>query len=212
MNEEISFGGITTSGPIRKFSELFEEEYNDDGRMVAVSKETFHHDDNPLSFDYKYVVEVFDMRAFVGEDEAPEDNMVINLYLMPTPESLCKEIQHNILSCNGNDDVSSIWYDDMISYGGCGVIMESNSWHAEGDLCDVTDDPKCVETLDAMATVLSFIDGMRGFYIDRCWNRIGSTGWDTLEHAIHDEDWLKPALNRCATVIEEGGAIGKRHI
>ena len=50
--------------------------------------------------------------------------------------------------------------------------------------------------VDCIANVVDFIDNMRGFYLDRYQNRLGSTGWDYLYDFVKDVDCFKAALDR----------------
>ena len=56
--EKISIFGITTDKRFDSYEDYFEDsDWSDDGEMYYISKETFHHDEDELSFDYKYVIE-----------------------------------------------------------------------------------------------------------------------------------------------------------
>lgn len=48
-----------------------------------------------------------------------------------------------------------------------------------------------MDSLDDVASVVEVVDSFRGFYIDKPWNRIGTTGWDTLKHNVNGETLFK---------------------
>jgi len=37
---------------------------------------------------------------------------------------------------------------------------------------------------------------MRGFYLDRAWNMIGTTGWDILKECVLGKDAIGASLDR----------------
>ena len=180
---------VLQSGEVCKFSDKFDVEYDDDGHFTAVSKKTFRHEDDELTFDYKYVIEIVDMKAY-GDG----NDIYAELYLMPTPEALHPHAQEQIMSFCGVDEIGDISYMDMIAYGGSGVSMAIESWKDE-EAINPLEDEKCKQVLDNIATLFESIDRMRGFYIDKCWNVIGSTGWDVLRNAILNEE-LFPMLKK----------------
>ena len=53
-----------------------------------------------------------------------------------------------------------------------------------------------LEKVNAAASAVAFYDGTRGFALDRYQNRIGSTGWDTLNECLHGKDKIKAGLER----------------
>ena len=60
----------------------------------------------------------------------------------------------------------------------------------------LTDNKDFVQVLNVAATILDDVNVFRGFRMDRVWNDIGSTGWDSLRHLLLGEDWIKKSINR----------------
>jgi len=44
---------------------------------------------------------------------------------------------------------------------------------------------------------------MIGFYLDRPWNMIGTTGWDSIYSMTEGKDLFKPAMDRWKNQKEE---------
>ena len=50
---------------------------------------------------------------------------------------------------------------------------------------------------DEAASVVDNMNFMRGFYLDKAWNRIGSTGWDILNDLVgNGKSFITAALDR----------------
>jgi aspartate aminotransferase-like enzyme len=52
------------------------------------------------------------------------------------------------------------------------------------------------EAIEAMKNEVLPISGLIGFYMDKCWNRIGTTGWDTLNELVSNVDQFKASMDR----------------
>jgi hypothetical protein len=40
------------------------------------------------------------------------------------------------------------------------------------------------------------VDSMRGFYLDRQWNQIGTNGWDVLNEMVNGKDYIQASFDR----------------
>jgi len=69
---------------------------------------------------------------------------------------------------------------DIITYGGASVLMAKEL---------VPNELATDKVLEAM-NAIEAIDTMRGLYLDRPWNMIGTTGWDTIEYALGERENL----------------------
>ena len=177
--------GISTDMDI-KFDEKFEVIYNDSERMVAQSKETFTHDEDGLTFNYKYVIEVIN-----GGACGVEDKYYVELSIVPTYDSLGKQHKKSVLSYACVDECDVNIY-DVFDYGlslsiGCVKLPINNT--------PMDEHKKLIGTLDSIASVFEAINAMRGFYFDRYINRVGNTGWDFLNDFINDVPFMD-SLNK----------------
>lgn len=180
--------GISTNGDQRfadKFNTVFDESES------YFESQVFHHDvDDDIKFDYTYCVHVFDWREYDSKKCA----IGIQLYLVPTFQSLTKEKQDSVLSCCciDADDVTVM---DMVSYG-IGVPLGYVEVEVDENFEYDTDDDKIASVLDSIANVYETIDAMRGFYLDKPVNRLGSDGWDLLYDYVNGNDFIQSTLDR----------------
>lgn len=192
--EKLSYGGvqITNSDNLCKFEDKFGLSYDDEATAYYVSKERFSHEEDDYEFDYRFVVEVCHMNQF---DENSKD-IYVQLYLVPTFDSLCRDKQESI--------ADSIGYtvDEMLNF-----VKEGNDY----DLCrDVAEygcsilfgnetcytDEEVTEKLTAVANVFELMNRMRGFHLDKYVDRIGNTGWDALDEFINNESMFDKVVAR----------------
>jgi hypothetical protein len=193
--EKLSFGGWSTENR-KAWNETFEVEYNDDGTLVLVSKEKFNSDDPDLNFEYRFVVEAITL-----------DDGTINvcLYMVPLPAYWAEERLKSIAESYGYETLSkdelinNIYMQDAIQEGlGVPFANENVEYDIEkrDEYYDLLDCPQVVEKLDSIASVFSAMNALRGFSLDAPKNRLGTTGWDMLEHILNNADLFQPALDR----------------
>lgn len=196
-----TFNGMEI-GTVKPWQENFTQEYNDDGQLTLLSKETYRHEDEGLDFGYRYVVTALDMRRAAGEG-----NVVwVQLYLVPEPGSWCEESLRKAATAYGweKEPVASIlekmWPQDAIE-NGYGVLFGRDhveydpQAHDEG-FYDVLDNRDVKNMVDAAASAVGLYDNTRGFSLDKFQNRIGSTGWDVLNECLHGRDMIRAGLER----------------
>lgn len=185
MKPNREFAGVSTYEEKVNIEEHFEELYNDDGQLTLVSKKDFLHEEEGLTFKYKYLINGMDIRGFTGEMDAP---VMIELVLVPSFSDLSEEARISLGETYDWDEemADELWrYKDIADYG-YGVTMGSESFIPEEDedLYNLMDSKKVVELVESACAIYEAIDNMRGFYMDRPWNMIGTTGWDTIGNAL----------------------------
>jgi hypothetical protein len=187
------FGGISTYKEKVDFDKHFEEYYDSDDREVYFSKKTFRHEEEGyLDFSYKYAIVVTDVNAYNGEEDAP---IVVELMLVPSFNDLTKENKEGLIESGGygDNEISEDWlWMDVLDYSYAVKIGEESIDNPTEDVRDgwVNSEPiKAI--LESVVAVYESIDRIRGFYLDRAWNMIGTTGWDTLRNAINGEPLFK---------------------
>ena len=159
----VKYGTVSSPAVTAKFEDLFDEGYDE---TLWYTKKVYTQNDDELPFKYRYA-----FRAFEVED----GKFVTELCLAIEPESLCKEKQDELLATTGLEDASQITIEDAIDCLFCASIPFAS---------ETANDAESLEALkDACATALPAYDMMRGFYIDRPMNRVGTTGWDLIEEA-----------------------------
>lgn len=180
MNKEIF--GVKLLNDVKPMLDAFDEEYRDDKYDIGalyVSKRTFLHEEEGMTFEYKYLIEVV---AFDGKT-------YYSLCLCPTQAYLHHNIIEGIFGMCGFDDsmcLNDIDYGDIISY--CGAI-QFGCEEREGEKIDD-------EVINLIANVYETIDGLRGFYLDKPQNMLGNNGWDKIRYFLYDEDYIRKAVER----------------
>ena len=159
----------------QKLSGHFDEVLVDDDYGYWESKETFHHEEENLNFDFKYVIEY-------GVSYGKQPQGCYQLVIIPTKEFWHKSIMDAVCACSGiePDDANIM---DACAYGS---IIPLGCNHVE-PMSDDEREPN-QEVLDAIASVYQHIESLRGFYFDRPMNGLGNTGWDYLRHILHGEE------------------------
>jgi len=185
-NKILTFGGITTS----KLKDMRNELvciYSSDEEIIFLTKKIYHHKEEGLNFNYKYAICAVDMR-FTGDDQFAEDNVwAIEIYLVVSPSSLNKDIKQSIKDYTGG----YCEYQDILQYGlGIRMLYENKRFPEEN----------IEERMYEIANLIEFLDIMRGFYLDRYVNKIGSTGWDVIFTCVSNDDYIQRALKRYETV------------
>ena len=177
-----SYGPVSAPEISDKFDDLFEEIYDGDGDGIWATKRTYRQIDPGCSFKYKYV-----FQAIYPDDEDDKD-IATSLSLVMMPELFCKAKRAKLAEVSGMDEDKLEVY-DVFSNGWEGVVqLAAKTVHGEKEL-------KLAK--DTAASCLSAFDGMRGFFIDRSLNMVGTTGWDMIFEAKgRIKDALKASLRR----------------
>lgn len=200
-----NFAGWSTD-VIGNWEDKFDELYNDDGSLILVSKEIYKHDEPEadLCFEYRFVIECTDVYSRCGEDDA--NYIVVALYLVPETKYWADNVIMEAASMCGWENepkeklLEMLNAQDAIS-AGCAVSFDSDSVHyslTEHDegFYDVLDNEEVVEKLNTVASMIDPMNSFRGFALDKPWNLLGCTGWDTLDYALHGTDQFKTAMDR----------------
>ena len=181
--------GIGTETLYHRLSDKFEAVFEDPSSCLCYqSKEVFRHDvDDDLKFDYRYVIEVVDLGDWTGED----GKVLINLQIVPEFSSLCEKHKSALLASYGVDG-KELTSHDVASYG-LEVTVGSETFEITTSL----DRSRKVKlALDTIASVFESVNSLRGFYLDRYVNRIGSTGWDLLRDFVNGDDYVQATMER----------------
>ena len=194
----LKFGSVSAMEKDRKeWSDLFEEYYNDGGELIAFSKEVYEHGfdfEDDYKFKYRLCIKAMAMSEFLAEDEDGYNDVHIELLIVPLPEYLNDKVKNDIADCMGVEEIDVF---DIVSYGGCPYLdSDTLTLNDNEEFYDITENEDVVRMLDACATVCDSINSLRGFYLDRAFNMLGSTGWDLLADMINGEDFIQKTLDR----------------
>jgi hypothetical protein len=190
-----SFAGVTPQ-VIDKSLNLFKEIYNDDGRIYLETAYTYQHVEDGLIFEYKYVLAINDYAQWMDSID-PEFPYFAELYLIPTPESLDKQVLEELAGSNGVEPDEVLIYDlviegDSVMLGateGLYQIMDRNTGNmTDNEVCEGFTEEDIPTIINLVSNVISAIDMVRGFYLDRVINGVGWTGWDVIQELVSGKE------------------------
>lgn len=192
MGKKLEFAEnvATVNGKAKSFKRMFPICTDWESEIYYETKRTYTHEEDGLNFKYKYAVRVEDLYELTG-DEDYKGKFEIGLYLVPSEDSMNESVRNRVKESCGLEGDDRLYVSDIISYGlGVCLLNEtvSNCRYIEGT--------KVKGKLAAIANLLEMIDSMRGFYLDRAWNRIGTTGWDVLNEMINGKDYIQSSFER----------------
>lgn len=159
--EKFTFGLIHSDGAMVE-KNMVDEICQD----IYVYNQTFTHEDDEFSFNYTYAIEVLD------KEEHDIDETIVSLYLT---------VDGNSLSDKFYDNKSDVTPYDLIM-DGCGVVEIAYD--------EPSRDIDIDEYIRKVFAFVPAINSMRGFYLDKTWNQIGTNGWDSIKYAIGVTDKL----------------------
>lgn len=199
------FGCISTYTEDFDIKDFMDEVYNDDGRLVLESKQVFIHDETEyggeLKFEYVYMVDVTDIYKASGDSE-DKGKVWVDLKLVVLPSSLCKETYDGVASFCGwfPEGQFRITPWDIMDYG-LGIPTDNEQIYVPLDEdgeppYDVIETEVVQDKIKSAIACISGIDRMRGFYLDRAWNMVGTTGWDILKECVLGKDAIGASLDR----------------
>lgn len=168
--------GITTED-IKNYEDLFDVILDDSESFLAVSKETFKHDEeeNNRAFEYKYIIEAVYC----------EGSWFYSLEFVINPKDMHESIRAKICdSCDVDDENVAF---ENAHYYGCTIPMGTERVDGEELSYDV---------INGIASVFEIIDRLRGFYLDKYQNRIGNTGWDYIDEFVNGNNAFEKVLKR----------------
>ena len=167
--DKITFSGMTPS-VIKDVEELFDVMRDDDEQYLAISKETFEHNEpeDNLVFKYKYIIDA----CYCERD------WFYSLELVVLPEYLCQSKKESVASCCCID-VEEINVEDVKDYGAT-ILMGSDK--TDGEDIDYN-------MINCIASVFECVNSMRGFHLDKHQGVVN--GLDLLKNFLHGKDIYK---------------------
>ena len=198
MDGKEIFGITFTENNVFKgvWSDHWNEVYSSDDEIWFETKKNFKHEEGKdFTFEYKYYVHI----TSFGEDD---DNIIYNseLLLCPLIDFIHKDIINELIESDGVPkeyinimDISfrhspPLLYQEQLDF-------KINEWWLENK--DV------IETLEMAILAVGYIDSLRGIYLDKVINRIGTTNWDFLKELIFNSNAFGISLKRSIKELEE---------
>ena len=188
MKHEI-FGWSFDHEP-KKLDDLFDCVRDADAEVIFATKQTYEHREDGLNFDYKFVIRAENAYELTGESE-DENVWHMEMLLVPTIDSLLPKKQKALQDMMGEG-----WEPNLIDLIDEGYYVQFGFEAVKVDPdkgYDAVMNPK----YDEAASVVDNMNAMRGFYLDKPQNRIGSTGWDILNELVgNGKSFITAALDR----------------
>ena len=150
-------------------------------------------EDNTIVCDI--FIKTLNMPALTEWDKLDEP-FVSELYIVPRLEHISDEIKDKVCDSMGFEESlkaygSKFLQLEFINYGlGIRLAGGMDSYATEK------------ESIDAMKEHVAGISTLIGFYMDKTWNRIGTTGWDTLNELVSNVDQFKASMARITSKVE----------
>lgn len=204
MSEVLSFAGWRPGNPdqIIPWKEKFDEEYNDEGQLTLLSKETYkaEADEDMPAFEYRYII-----KAMITAFGTKQKTICFRLYMCPLRKYWKPEVLKDFSEDNNEDwsfkdaaDSGILPHigEEYLDYTDDDVPPDENGNKWYDYFYHITNWTKANEMLNIIATVLLPMDRTRGYGLDQIWNQLGNTGWDLLEYILSGKDWVNAALLR----------------
>ncbi len=129
-------------------------------------------DENCLNYKYRYIIRETDLYNITMDDQY-EDKYEVTLYMVVSPESLCNERKEEV-----NSSMDRVDYISIVEYGTCSIMLGN----------EVISEEALERNVLAAKEAVRLIDSMRGFYLDRAVNRLGTDGWHIIRYALGKVD------------------------
>lgn len=176
--------GITPNFEINPWKESLELVEDFDTQVYYQTKETFSHEEEGLTFKYKFAVSA----ECLGEYEKEfEGKVSYRLYLVLMPESISEKMLGSIKS---SCDIEEPNVCDFIQYGAA-VPLANEILELDFENIELND-----EIVSLISAIIPTINSLRGFFLDKSINMIGTTGWDLIDSFINDTDPYQKSLER----------------
>ena len=164
-----------------------EELTNDDESCYYVKDFTVDPEIDGKKIICDVFIKTLNMEALTEWDD--ENPFLSELYIVPKPEFITQKNINSVIEFSGFDESflnedSKFFQLDVISYG-LGIRVT-------GGMKSFSTQKEALEAMKKEVMALSLI----GFYLDKSWNMIGTTGWDSLNQLVSNEDALKATINR----------------
>ncbi len=204
-NLAYNFAGNFASNNTEKINreDFYEIEYGGVEDILFFSKKKYQFPEpvNNKPFFYTYCVMVTNMYEITSAEDYKDEPYFIEVLMIPLFKSLHSSKQKEIIEHFNLDDEeykefleeyknSSIAYLSDVATYQYAVRVAKEEAVSEKDL-----DFK----IDSALFFLDMWDRMSGFYLDRSWNMIGTTGWDSIKSFTSDKTDVDYTMKRYET-------------
>lgn len=204
MKYKCPFGIESSQLSIKNFEDGWEVILDGGEEAYFQTKETFLHEEENLTFEYKYVIQL----AGVVDDESDDVHFFSNLFLVPLIKYIHPDIVTKIMKFCGREKAEDITVDEIIFETCCPTLCHEtpNFKRQKSDDFygwDWIEIKKVQNYLRKAYESIKLINSIRGFYLDKHENLLGNTGWDFLKELLFNADSTQLALDRYDKYIKE---------
>lgn len=166
-----------------------EELTNYDESVYLVKNYTAEPSINEKTIVCNIFIKTLNMSALTDWDDEKKP-FISELYIVPKLEFITQENKDKVFSSMGIDECDKTFDPEFaqlefINYGlGIRLSGGMDSYATEK------------ESIDVMKNDVQVISMLIGFYMDKHWNKIGTTGWDTLNELVNNLDQFKETWKR----------------
>lgn len=160
-----------------KTSLNFNVVYNDGDSIVLETEKVFHHEEDGLNFKYRYAIEAVNYYEITGEIEY-KGQFYVTIYLIVEKQSLHSEKAKSLT------DSHCIEFGDIVTSD---LIAEGYSISFAEDVVEENNLDECILFSKHL---IPHLDSMRGFYLDKPFNALGTNGWRLLHDFVNNKSWL----------------------
>lgn len=189
MEYKHNFAGVSSNYDV-DFNNEFIEVFDDCGESIYVTKDEYVCYLGSKTVYYRLALQIQD-----GAEFGSDNKLYVNLFLVPSFRSLCKENRESVISFCGYDvnvykeqleeykkKDCLFYFEDAIGYGFTVYLYEDS--YDYKDSAEFGEISKRIKS--DLASVYTGITGMIGFFLDRPINRIGMDGWMWLRHICNN--------------------------
>lgn len=172
------------------------ENYNDGESCYIVKNYTAEPSIEDKSIVCNIFIKTLNMPALTEWDDEKKP-YISELYIVPRLEFITQKNKDKVFEFSGFDqkfEKEDMHYAQLefINYGlGMRLCGGMDSYATKQ------------ESIDAMKNDVLGISTLIGFFMDKSWNKIGTTCWDTLNELVHNKDQFNESMNRIRTHTEK---------
>jgi len=186
----LSFADVHTDH-VADYKNILELCYEGDEHIYFCTKKVYTYEDDQMCFNYRYVVYCI----LLDEHEGCNFNHVIAISMAVEPEHVNFDVLYNAAyayGLEGTDYMPDCV--DIARESGTpmrfleeGISLEFRPWFEQ----DVF-----INKINAASAIIGTIDAQRTAYLDKVWNKMGTTGWDSLRYYLYGDCPIKASLSK----------------
>lgn len=162
-----------------KTSLNFNEVYDDGNSIIFETEKVFHHIEDGLDFKYRYRYAIETVKCYEATDDIEyKEKIHVAIYMIVDKQSLHSDKIRSLVKSHCIE-YEEIIASDLISEGYSVVFAE-----------DIIEEDNLDECVLFSKHLIPHLDSMRGFYLDKPFNMIGTNGWDLLNDFVNNKSWL----------------------